>query len=92
VTNSGALAGAEVVQLYIAYPAAAGAPPQQLRAFHKTAVLAPGGQEVVTLAVDTRGLSVFDAVADDWAVVPGSYGIRVGSGSRDIRVNATVVL
>jgi len=92
VTNSGAVAGAEVVQLYVTFPAAAGEPPQLLRAFHKTALLAPGGSEVVHLAVGTRGFSVFDVRSDDWVVVPGAYQIRVGGGSRDIRLTASVQL
>jgi beta-glucosidase len=43
VTNSGhARSGAEVLQLYLSYPAAAGEPPLVLRSYRKTAVLAPG--------------------------------------------------
>jgi len=85
VTNVGKVAGAEVVQLYVAYPSAAGEPPQLLRAFHKTAVLAPGANEVVVLSLATRALSWFDVVADAWAVLPGAYTLHVGSSSRDIR-------
>lgn len=92
VINSGKVAGAEVVQLYVAYPAAAGEPPQLLRAFHKTAVLAPGDSEVVVLSLATRALSWFDVETDEWAVLPGAYTLRVGASSRDIRGTLPLVL
>ena len=92
VTNSGAVAGAEVAQLYVSYPAAAGEPPQLLRAFRRTWVLQPGESEVVEWDLGARAFSIFDVVADDWVVLPGTYGLRVGASSRDIRLTATLAL
>ena len=48
VTNSGTRAGAEVVQLYVGFPAAAGEPPWQLKAFEKVR-LEPGQSKDVVL-------------------------------------------
>ena len=39
VTNAGTVAGAEVVQVYIGYPAASGEPPKQLRFFSKVCLI-----------------------------------------------------
>ena len=90
VTNSGAVAGAEVAQLYVGYPAAAGEPPQQLRAFRRTWVLAPGEAATVEWTLSARAFSIFDVVSDDWRVLPGSYELRVGASSRDIRLATSV--
>jgi beta-glucosidase len=90
VTNSGAVAGAEVAQLYVGYPAAAGEPPQQLRAFRRTWVLAPGEAATVEWTLSARAFSIFDVVSDDWVVLPGSYELRVGASSRDIRLATSV--
>jgi beta-glucosidase len=51
VTNNGTTVGAEVVQLYLEFPASAGEPPQQLKAFAKTPVLGrgPGFGQKITL-------------------------------------------
>ena len=52
VRNIGGVAGAEVAQLYVAPAIFRGY--QQLKGFHKTAVLAPGRVERVTLRFDAR--------------------------------------
>jgi beta-glucosidase len=92
VTNAGSVAGAEVAQLYVSFPAGLGEPPQQLRGFQKTRVLQPGESVAVTLALDTPRLSIFDVVSDDWRVPRGEFGARVGASSRDIRLTAPFAL
>ena len=76
--------GQEVVQLYIAYPPELGEPPQLLRAFHKTRLLAAGDSEEVSWSLDSRAFSVFDVVSDDWRVHAGTYTLRLGTSSRNI--------
>ena len=90
VTNTGAVAGAEVAQLYVNYPEAAGEPPQLLRAFRRTWALQPGEAATVEWLLPARAFSVFDVVSDDWRVLPGAYELRVGASSRDIRLTASV--
>ena len=92
VTNSGSVAGAEVAQLYVSYPAAAGEPPQLLRAFKRTWPLAPGESVTISWELQARAFSIFDVVPDDYVVVPGQYQLRVGAGSRDIRLTASITL
>ena len=89
VKNSGAMQGAEVVQLYVAdatgTPVAGGRVPQVLRGFQKIA-LQPGEEQVVTFTLTPRDLSHYDAALHDWYAAPGRYEIRIGHSSRDIRV------
>ena len=88
VKNSGAMQGAEVVQLYVAdatgTPVAGGRVPQVLRGFQKIA-LQPGEEKVVTFTLTPRDLSHYDAALHDWYAAPGRYEIRIGHSSRDIR-------
>ena len=92
VTNSGSVAGAEVAQLYLSFPAGLGEPPQLLRGFQKTRVLQPGESAAVALALDAPRLSIFDVVPDAWRVPRGVFGVRVGASSRDIRLTAPFTL
>ena len=92
VTNTGAVPGAEVAQLYLGFPTAAGEPPRQLKGFEKTAVLVPGASQTVTLALDARSFSIWDVAQSAWSVVPGDFKVTVGSSSRDARLHATVTV
>jgi beta-glucosidase len=91
VSNIGKRAGAEVVQLYLGYPDAAGEPPKQLKGFEKV-WLKPGEAKVVSLPVSRESLSVWDDGKHDWKVVPGTYTVNVGSSSRDIRAKGSLVV
>lgn len=86
------MAGAEVAQCYLSFPAGLGEPPQLLRGFAKTSVLQPGESAAVSLTLDSPRLSIFDLVTDAFRVPQGEFGIRVGASSRDIRLTATVSL
>ncbi len=91
VTNTGDRDGAEVVQAYVAYPAALGEPPRQLRAFQKVA-LEPGASETVELTLEERALATWDTDGDYWSVLPGEYRIFVGTSSADTPLEATVTV
>lgn len=89
IANSGAVDGAEVAQLYIGFPSAAGEPPKQLKGFQK--VYVPSGfQSTVAFTLSAKDLSWFDVTIDDFALLPGTYTVMVGSSSRDIRLTGTV--
>ena len=87
VSNTGTVAGAEVVQLYLGMPSSSEVPqpPKQLKAFQKI-TLNPREKGHVHLVLDARSLSYWDVKRHDWAVAPGAYKIMVGSSSRDIRL------
>jgi beta-glucosidase len=93
VKNTGTRRGAEVTQIYVHAPAGdVMRADQELRAFAR-ADLAAGEERVLTFRLPPRAFAYFDAVETDgggWRVVPGSYEIRVGSSSRDIRLRAPV--
>jgi beta-glucosidase len=89
VTNTGPRAGAEVVQLYVGFPAAAGEPPWQLKAFEKVR-LEPGQSKEVTFRLPTRAFASWDEAAKAWKAHAGAYQIAVGSSSRDLRGTGTV--
>jgi beta-glucosidase len=83
VENVGLRAGADVVELYLRFPAATGEPPWQLKGF-KRIELAAGERHAVGFDIDRRALSVWDENSHAWRVPPGRYWIGIGSSSRDI--------
>ena len=92
VTNSGALTGAEVVQLYVhQVESTLYRPEQELRAFAKLAI-APGATREVILALDDSAFATYDAAAQRWIVAAGAYEIRIGASSRDIRLRAPLTV
>lgn len=88
VTNTGARAGIEVVQLYVAdVEASVPRPPQELKGFARV-VLEPGASTTVRFTLRPRDLAFWDAEAATWTVEPGRFEVRVGASSRDIRATA----
>ena len=93
VTNSGhARSGAEVLQLYLSYPAAADEPPLVLRSYRKTAVLAPGESAEVRFEISRKELSIWSdeivpagggGLRGGWHLVRGAFTAHVGTSSRD---------
>ena len=87
VTNSGTVAGSEVVQLYVHDVASTlYRPDQELKTFAKVA-LDPGEVCRVTLRLDDAAFSVYDTAAHGWVVEAGAFEIRIGASSRDIRLD-----
>ena len=84
-------AGKEVAQLYLSPPAEADEPPQLLRAFEKV-LLRPQEQVSVSFSLTVEDVRVWDTVRQNWRVVPGRYGLGVGSGSRDVRLRGSLVV
>ena len=85
LTNTGNLTGAEVPQLYLGFPAAAGEPPKLLKGFQKIS-LSPGQTQHVTFNLNWENLANWDATARGWIVTPGRFQVMVGDSSRDIRL------
>ena len=89
VKNTGSVAGKEVVELYVSAPAGSlDKPVKELKAYAKTAKLAPGESAKVTLAFPTSELASFDEDASAWVVDAGTYTFLFGASSRDIRCTA----
>ena len=85
VTNTGSVAGKDVVQLYVSLPytdydkehgvekAAV-----QLLDYGKTAELAPGASETVTITADMQNMACWDSTADNAAGTKGCYILDAG--------------
>ena len=77
VTNTGALAGEEVVQLYISHQGVANAPLRSLQGF-KRIFLNTGESKQVEFTLTHKQLVVFDDVLAKRCVVPGTISVSVG--------------
>ena len=91
VHNIGAVAGAEVVQFYVA-PASSAVrrPVRELAGFAKVH-LEPGESKTVAVALDRRVFAFWDVTGDRWWVQPGAYEVQLGRSADDI-VDAREVL
>ncbi|KAH8771599.1 glycoside hydrolase superfamily, partial [Diaporthe sp. PMI_573] len=91
VSNTGAMEGAEVAQLYVTFPDEAGQPVRVLRGFEKVSVK-PGQSAPVTFSLRRRDVSYYDVAAEKWAVADGEYTFSVASSSRDIKGSAKLTV
>lgn len=89
VTNTGLVAGAEVVQLYLQYPRDAGEPALVLRGFAKTRQLAPAQRATVLFTLSQRDISTW-IPGIGWRIAHGDFGVMIGSSSRDERLSTDV--
>ncbi|KAL4733348.1 putative beta-glucosidase L [Aspergillus similis] len=89
VANTGDVAGAEVVQLYIGYPdSAPSTPPKQLRGFDKLN-LVPGESGLATFELTRRDISYWDVGLQKWVVPSGTFEVFLGASSRDVRLTGS---
>jgi beta-glucosidase len=87
VSNTGAKAGDEVVQLYLSFPNVKGAPLRALRGF-KRIHLEPQASQVVRFELKQRDLSMVTESGDP-TIAGGDYAVSIGGGQPDTQA-ATV--
>ena len=93
VTNTGAVAGKEVVELYVSAPAGGLEKPAcELKGFAKTRELKPGESQTVTIKVSNYELASFNEAASAWEAAAGSYKLAFGSSVADVRATAAYQL
>ena len=93
IENTGEYAGKEVAQVYISKPNTnIDRPVQELKGFVKTKQLAPGESQFFELIIPVKDLSYWDESTSSWALEKGTYSIRLGASSRDIRQEQMVNL
>ena len=93
VTNTGSVAGKEVVELYVTAPEAGLVKPAcELKAFAKTRVLAPGESQTVTMNVDNYAIASFNEANSAWEAPAGVYSIHFSSSVADVRSSANYSL
>jgi beta-glucosidase len=86
IKNTGSLAGKEVVQVYISKPnSTIDRPTQELKAFSKTRQLAPGETGNLHFAIPVADLSYWDEASAGWKLENGTYTIKAGASSRDVK-------
>ena len=92
VTNTGKMAGAETVQLYISdVEASVERPVKELKAFQKV-FLQPGETRQVSLTIDKRALSFYDEANSQWTAEPGKFEALAGTASDKIVSRCSFIL
>ena len=86
VTNTGSVAGKEIVELYVTAPDGGLVKPvYELKGFAKTKSLKPGASEIVTITIDPYTLASFNENNSAWETAAGSYTAHFGASAADIR-------
>lgn len=92
VTNTGEVAGAEVVQVYVGdLESSAARPVRELKGFARVG-LEPGAATLVSIVLDERAFAFWSQRHGRWAVEAGAFEIAVGSSSRDIADEVVISL
>jgi beta-glucosidase len=92
VTNTGKMAGKEVVQVYVHdHKSKLVRPPKELKGFTKVE-LQPGETKTVTVALDFRAFAYYHPAYRQWITEDGEFDLLIGASSTDIRCTQTVSL
>ncbi len=92
IKNVGDVDGAEVAQVYVSAPESKiFKAEKELKGFKKV-FLEAGESKNVEIELDERAFSYYNVNICDWHAESGKYGIKVGSSSRDIRLEAAVTV
>ncbi|MFS0752773.1 glycoside hydrolase family 3 protein [Oceanobacillus sp. 1P07AA] len=87
VTNTGEVAGKDVVQVYYSAPYTPGGIEKSainLVTFEKTKSLEPGESEVLTIQYDTRDMASYDMENENYILENGTYEIKLGKNVHEI--------
>ena len=86
VTNTGSVAGTEIVQLYVAKKnSELFRPARELKGFARV-TLAPGEKQRITLTLDDKAFRFWNVKANCWEIEGGEYELLVGASVEDIRL------
>ena len=92
VTNTGTRAGREIVQVYVSNPGSSVfRPEQELKGFAAVSLDA-GASAEVHVTLDARAFSHWHTAASRWTLEGGSFEVRIGASSRDIRLTTALQL
>jgi beta-glucosidase len=90
ISNTGKLAGDEVVQLYVhQVKSSVKRPAKELRGFQRVS-LQPGEKKLVTFTLPAEKLAFWDEQTHGFVVEPGLCDVMIGASSADIRVQNQV--
>ena len=86
VTNTGSLAGTEIVQLYVSKKnSELFRPAKELKGFARV-TLAPGEKQRITITLDDKAFRFWNVKANRWEIEGGEYELLVGASVEDIRL------
>ena len=86
VTNTGSVAGTEIVQLYVAKKnSELFRPVRELKGFARI-TLAPGEKQRITITLDDKAFRFWNVKANRWEIEGGEYELLVGASVEDIRL------
>ncbi len=92
ITNTGEVAGKEVVQLYVSDPVSSLQRPfKELKGFSKVS-LAPGESKEVRFTLNDRDFSFYDPRQSRWIAESGDFEIAIAASSADTRLSETIQL
>jgi beta-glucosidase len=87
ISNTGNVAGREVIQVYLSAPQSKLIKPEMvLINFGKTRLLQPGETQIFSFEITSRDLSSFDPASDAWVADAGKYEVRIGDSSLNIKL------
>jgi beta-glucosidase len=102
VTNTGNVAGKEVVELYVSAPGAGvpasasylsdttDKPVRELKAFAKTKLLQPGESQTVTMKIDTYSLASYNENAGQWETAAGTYAFEFAASADNVLAKSAI--
>ena len=86
VTNTGSVAGTEIVQLYVAKKnSELFRPVRELKGFARV-TLVPGEKQRITIMLDDKAFRFWNVKANRWVIEGGEYELLVGASVEDIRL------
>jgi beta-glucosidase len=90
ITNTGTVAGEEVVQLYVSYPGSSvERAERELKGFAKV-MLEPGETGTIQIDLPVNSLAYYDVTQQAWVLEGLEHEVHVGTSSRDLPLSATL--
>jgi beta-glucosidase len=90
VRNAGGRAGGEIVQVYLEPPVDDPQRPVRTLAGFARVTAEPGEAVLARVGLGARSFACFDMTGGEWVTRPGTYTVRAGRSSRDLRLEARV--